>query len=536
MPRWVFAFVLFWGGVALAALAQTPPILKHPETVVPRLLSELNSPFREANPTISPDGRHLFFMSGRGGQAWSGQGGYRFQGREEWDGDIWQSTRQAGQWQPPQPLGRGVNSAQGEDEPSISPDGRQVYFQSWRTGWERNGGPYYQARLAGTNWGQASGLGGGINQFFRAKGFATDGMAVSPDGAFFLVAAGPDYDGNLNLFLSKKQADGTWSYPRPLQVNTRQDERSVFIAGDSRTIYFASSGHGGAGGLDLFKGELQPDGQLTNLMNLGAPFNTPQDDYGLIIQANGEMAFFVRDGDLYEVDLQYADPRIRPGATLLIGGQVRTTSGEPLSADIQLRDLTTDKVLFRTRSNSRTGTFAIAIPYRTGPLQLLAQQASYQSDEAVISQERILKNPEIQQDLTLEKALPPPPQISQASSPTPPDLTEPFVLLFDHNSAKVLPKYAGILQGLAQLQRKYPNIQLALSGHTDADGADHYNMELSRQRVMAVARCLMLEGADEAQLFWDFCGENQPISTNEIEAGKAENRRVEIRIIRKEFR
>ncbi|MEM7658216.1 MAG: OmpA family protein [Bacteroidota bacterium] len=535
MPRWL-PLLLLVGSLGTSPLfAQTPPILQHPASVEPKLLSELNSPFRETNLTISPDGKQLFFMSGRGGQAWSTKGGYRFQGREEWDGDIWQSEKLHRQWQAPQPLGRGVNSSQGEDEPSISPDGSQVYFQSWRGGWESNGGPYYRAQLTGNTWGQTRGLGGGINRFFRSKQFATDGMAVAPDGSFFMVAAGPDYDGNLNLFLSRKGKNGTWSYPKALNVNTRHDERSVFIAGDSRTIYFASSGYGGEGGLDLFKAELQTDGSLSNLLNLGPPFNTPQDDYGLIITANGEEAFFVRDGDLYQVDLRLADPRIRPGATILIGGTVQTESGQALGAAIELREATSGKVIFRTRSNTRTGTFAMALPYRPGPLALRAGKQGFSPTEAILPAEQISRNPEIQQTLVLGKAA----QTGSRGQPSPtppdpPDLDEPFVFQFDHNSARVLPKYADILQGLAELQRKYPNIQLALSGHTDADGAETYNLSLSKRRVMAVARCLMKEGAIEEQLFWDFCGENKPISSNEIEAGKAKNRRVEIRIIRSE--
>lgn len=537
----VLAFICIGG----YGQSRTVPILSHPASVEPEIVSVLNSPFRETNLSITPDGRYLYFMSGRGGQEWSTRYGFFFQGKREFDGDIWYSEKVNGEWQAPIVLDRPINSAQGEDEPNISPDGQRVRFQSWNRGWEKTGGPYYESTLSGVDWGKPKGLGSGINQFFVRNHYATDGMSISPNGEYYIVAAGANYDGRLDLYLSQHQTDGTWTYPRPLSVNTRKDERSIFIAGDSRTLYFASDGYGGMGGLDLFKGVLQPDGTVSDIVNLGKPFNTKADDYGFLLTADGTEAYFVRDGDIYFADLTDADPGIRPGATLLINGIVKTKKGKALASQIKLVDPTSGQVLAEGLSNSRNGEYALAIAWQAGPFVIRSQPESYYGITESIAKEKIGKNHTIRMDFvfpeslkvitrgetpTRERRLPPP-------TPTPPgpvDLNEPFVLLFDNNSAKVKKEYASLLQGLAKLQKKYPDLRLALDGHTDSNGSDGFNLDLSHRRVMAVARCLQMEGAERSRLWWDYCGEARPVADNAEEFGRADNRRVEIKIVRVE--
>ena len=76
-------------------------------------------------------------------------------------------------------------------------------------------------------------------------------MSISPDGNIFIVASGFDYEGDMDLFIAKKIRD-KWQYPKKLNISTENNERSVFIAGVGKTIFFASDGYGGYGGLDIF--------------------------------------------------------------------------------------------------------------------------------------------------------------------------------------------------------------------------------------------------------------------------------------------
>ncbi len=364
---------LFYGLNLQKLQAQfTPPrILKHPSQIRLEPLHILNSPYRETNLNVTPDGQYLFFMSGRGGMPWSVANYHVYKGKPEHDGDIWYSKIISGKWQPPRALGQNINTSSGEDEPNVSPDGQTVYFQSWRNTWRRTSGPYYAASLNGSNWGVPRGLGGGITSFFADLqdsppwgAVATDGATMSADGNTFIVAAGKDYDGNLDLYISRKNAYGQWSYPTRLSVSTLGDERSPFLAGDGKTLYFASDGYGGWGGLDIFKTVINADGSHGEIVNIGAPFNTWLDDYGFTLTSSGNDAFFVREGDIYYADTKEASPEMKPSAsTLLLAGKIiDAKTKKPMQAKISIKDTQTGQIIVEGLSNAATGEYTLVIP------------------------------------------------------------------------------------------------------------------------------------------------------------------------------
>ncbi|OJJ15604.1 hypothetical protein BKI52_37610 [marine bacterium AO1-C] len=373
--KYLFTVVVLIVAITHESNAQftLPKILKHPGKIKIKPLYQLNSAYRETNLSISPNGKTLFFMSGRGQQTWSTPRYTRYRGKWEHDGDIWYSTRIKGNWSYPRCLPSTVNSRSGEDEPNISPDGQTVYFQSWFGGWERRGGPYYKAQRYGTRWMRPKGLGDGINQFFKDRArkqlfnrgpnnYATDGATMSADGKTFIVAVGV-YDGKMDLYISKKGRYGRWSYLRRLSVSTAGNERTPFLAADGKTLYFASDGYGGYGGLEILKTTLNPDGSHGKVVNLGAPFNTYLDDYGFIMPASGDDAYFVRQGDIYYADVKNANPLIKPSITLMISGKVTDVDTKKgLGAVITIKDATTNKVIATARSNAYTGEYAIVLP------------------------------------------------------------------------------------------------------------------------------------------------------------------------------
>ncbi|TAG84970.1 MAG: hypothetical protein EAZ20_16235, partial [Bacteroidetes bacterium] len=291
----------------VSAQFKPPRILKHNIPIQIQNLYTLNSTFKESNICISPDGQYIFFMSLRGGQPWSK--GRIQNGIKSFDGDIWRAKKANKQWEFPIVLGANINTNDGEDEPNISPDGQNVVFQSWGRNWETTGGPYYQSALTGTQWGTAVGLGGGINQFFnqialmdsqnrsiilgeKENNYATDGATLSADGKIFIVAVG-QYTGKMDLYISRKNDANVWSYPKRLPISTLGNERSPFLAADGKSLYFASDGYGGWGGLDIHKTTLNDDDTCGEVINVGSPFNTWQDDYGLVLIASGDEAYFV---------------------------------------------------------------------------------------------------------------------------------------------------------------------------------------------------------------------------------------------------
>jgi len=337
-------------------------ILDHKDRIRVKEVSVLNSRYRETNLSITPDGKYLYFMSLRGEQRWSSSF-MTFKGDSVYDGDIWYSTKVNGQWQRPQVLPYGINTFSGEDEPHISTDGNRVYYQSWYESRSQNtGGPYYVAQRKGKSWSTPRGLGGGIAEFFSFVP-ATDGMTISPDERRFIVAAGMEYDKPMDIYMSKRTSQG-WGYMKRLPISTDKDERSVFLASDGKTLYFASNGYGGLGGLDIFKTTLNSDGTMGEVINIGEPFNSPRDDYGFILTGDGKEAYFIRDGNIQFADLREADERIKPEVLIVnhtLKGSVKdSASWVGLKATVQLYNART-KQFVQQISTSSSGKYSITL-------------------------------------------------------------------------------------------------------------------------------------------------------------------------------
>lgn len=360
--------------------AQKPVrILKHPYQVRIERLYRLNSPFRETNPSITPDGRYLFFMSTRGGKEWSERRD-RPDGTHEYDGDIYYAYKENGRWSDPVCLPPPINTWNGEDEPVVTPDGNSVYFQSWDQ-WNFRQGPYYKAQIIGGKWVSPRGLNGGITQYFldqeaMGKELATDGMTISPDGNLFIVATGPYY-GNMDLYYSRRGADGKWSYLRKLPISTPGNDRHPFLAGDGKTLFFASDGYNGFGGLDIFKVVLHEDGSFGEVINIGSPFNTATDDECFIITADGSEAYFTRDGDLYYAKVENANPALKPQVTVLLAGKIIDAKTQaPLEGSVVVVNAE-GKVLARGRSSAK-GEFSLALNDLSGRYFVAGAATNYQ--------------------------------------------------------------------------------------------------------------------------------------------------------------
>jgi outer membrane protein OmpA-like peptidoglycan-associated protein len=298
--------VIFLISFPAISISQEYEILKHEKPILIQELKQLNSPSRDCNLSILPNSKSIYFMSDRELKNGSLGG----------NGDIFRSDLEKGIWGEPIELGPSINTYSGEDEPTFSSNGIIMYYQSWAGSWKSSGGPYYMAKLVNGVWEKQGSIGKNISQFFADQsninfGYATDGMAVSPDGNLFIVACGPDYDGPMDLYYSARK-NGVWTYPQIMGISTDSDERSVFIAGDSKTIYYSSDGMGGFGGLDIFKVKIQENGKLGIPVNIGEPFNTAKNDMGFVASADGKSAFFIRNLDIYFADISQLEEAIKP--------------------------------------------------------------------------------------------------------------------------------------------------------------------------------------------------------------------------------
>lgn len=500
--------------ISISSFAQTPVVTEAKNgTIQITKMDVLNSEYRETNISITPQGRFLYFMSGRGGENWSSSNYTLFNGIPEYDGDIWMSEKRKGKWSKPQVVPPPISSSKGEDEPVIAQDGQRVYFQSWAANWQNLGGPYWTAELDGSSWKTAQPLAGGIHQFFRDSmhkhhQYATDGMSVSPNQRLLIVAAGKEYDGNLDLYISRKE-NNEWSYLKKLPVSTQADERSAFISGDGTTIYFASSGYGGQGGLDIFKGKLDENGNIDQIVNLGKPFNTEKDDYGFIVTANGNEAYFIRDGDIYHANLKEADKTIKPQKTMLISGKIHDSNGLPVKAKITI-ETPDGNFITEAQSNKVTGEYAASIPYSTHLHNVKLEHGNYTKNIDFMPPKNTY---EIEGNLTVDI-----PQMGD------------HIVLFPTDKFLITAQERTRLKAFLKEKSISIHNQIYLSGHTDSQGSSKYNQALSQKRVRFVRDMLIELGISSTQIKASHKGEDQPTESNSTAEGRKANRRVELLI------
>jgi len=110
-------------------------------------------------------------------------------------------------------------------------------------------------------------------------------------------------------------------------------------------------------------------------------------------------------------------------------------------------------------------------------------------------------------------------------------LNIPSGINFAYNSANVQPQFRATLDKVASVLADYKETYVDVYGHTDSTGSDSYNQDLSERRARSVADYLSSHGVQDARIATRGFGETQPIASNETEAGRAENRRVEIKIV-----
>lgn len=208
---------------------------------------------------------------------------------------------------------------------------------------------------------------------YNSVEYSVSHPTLSKDGkTLFFVSDMPGGLGGNDLYVCTRSSTG-WSQPRNLgeTINTTADETAPFIH-NSKTLYFASNGHGGFGGLDVFKVLLGTGDEFEEVQNLGFPINTPSDDFGLILNEEGTHGFFASNrgnggfnDDLYEVivDLQ--------SYPLIISGIVRFNNPDWLepyrldilpNAQLKLVDNLNNVTVYKTYTDQH-GTFSLKIPY-----------------------------------------------------------------------------------------------------------------------------------------------------------------------------
>ena len=327
-----------------------------------------------------------------------------------------------------------------------------------------------------------------------------------------------------------------WSEPINLgdQINTPFAERSPFLHPDGKTLYFCSSGHPGLGKLDIFVStRLREDSwtEWSEPVNLGKGVNGVGSDWGYRVNTSGTDAYFAAENlpgnrggsDIYVHELPRA---MRPEAVATIRGIVTDTDGNPLQVTIKWEDLSTGAEVGRLASDVETGKYFITLPLGKNYGYFAEKDGYYPVAKSVD-----LRNETEGVDIEVNIQLTPIEKIAEEGMAV--RLNNIF---FDVNKSNLKEESKTELDRFASMLERVPDGVIEISGHTDSVASERYNRELSQRRAESVVEYLISIGIDPSRLIARGYGEEQPVADNGLEEGRALNRRVEFRFLRKEER
>ncbi|MFH0893615.1 MAG: OmpA family protein [Bacteroidota bacterium] len=485
--------------------------------VITNIGKAINSPFAEYSPAISADGMTMIFTSRR--PVTEKEVSKNKQGKENIYISSYDTIKK--KWKIAERLSDVVNEPNRHNSAkAISNDGQRMLI--YRDDESANG-DLYISELNGNEWSATEKLPEPINSKYHEST-----ASISPDGTtIYFVSNRPGGIGGRDIWMCKQDDYGKWGEVKNLEkpINTEEDEESIFIHPDGKTIYYSSKGRTPSkGGYDIYK-SVNTNGKWSKPTNLGAPINTKDDDLCFVVTADGLTAYYAsaKDGgqgerDLYEIKFIPKEKKTGPQLTLLKGTITDEISGKPLESSIEIKDLETNKVVTKIKSNSATGKYLVSLPSNknygitVNADKYLFHSVNVDIPPATTSYQEIIK------DIQLKKY----------------EIGKRIVLnniFYDFDKATLRTESLSELERMVKLMNENPSMKVEISSHTDNIGSEEYNISLSQARAQSVVDYLISKGVTKERLIAKGYGKSMPIATNETEEGRQLNRRTEFKIV-----
>ena len=511
---------------------------KQPENlIIANLGKKANSPQTESSPSYS--GSELYYTSLQGKDV------VVIDGKEgDWYSKVYTSTKSGAEFGEPTPLGEQINREDWhQGNVSVTPDGRTMYFTRVQLSEKGQGiaeSKIYFAVKGSEGWGAANEV-TGVNGDYIAK-HPCEGELFG-EKALFFVANMPGGQGGFDIYYAPKKQDGVFGLPVNLGpvINTVGEEASPFY--QDGKLYFSSNGRPTIGGLDVF--ESQWNGSVWSeprILPLG--INSSVDDQFYTRLNDGMSGFLVsnRPGpnnlksktccdDIYNWELE------RVKVELLVKALRLKRKGEkenqPLpGATVQVFDVT-DKS--PARVEEKTNAAANEFPFTLLPdksYRLIANREGYKPDTLDFNTVGVKKTTSIEKKFLL-RLLKKEPVYDTIRENQPIRLDN---ILYDYDKWDIRPDAEPDLQELTDILKKYPDMKIELSSHTDSRGRDEYNEQLSQKRAESARNWIIAKGIAADRIIPKGYGEKQLLNecANGVECTEEQhqlNRRTEFKII-----
>lgn len=434
---------------------------------------------------------------------------------------------------------RKINTKRNDGPTSFTGDGLTMYYTICNSKENRDGCSIFESRYdpVEKEWGKPvflEGINGTRDEIVNARGktkqVPTDDRQpfVTPDGrTLFFISDRPGGQGGNDIWFSRRVGTG-WSEPMNLgeTINTPFNEASPYVNRAGNTLYFASEGLAGFGGYDLYYAE-GSIGAWGEPVNLGAPINTSYNDYGSMWMDNDSLVLFTSDrpegagrDDIY---WGRRIPRDPTRYDISVNGLIRDRdTKEPIPfATAILYELTDGQRMvldtFQTDQRARYEFSLIA----EKEYVVLGNAPDYLANEEPVSTMGVEGDKEIVQNIDIELE---PIIIGQG-------IVLPNIY-YDFDEYYLRPDALDELKNLVRLLEVNNNISIELGSHTDSNGTEAYNFDLSNNRAKAVVKYLADNGISPSRLTWFGYGESQMLIFPEMDdADEQANRRTEFKIL-----
>jgi hypothetical protein len=365
---------------------------------ISNLGDSINSQYPDYSPALSADERMLIFTTRRP----TTTGGMKDDNGNYYEDVVVSYKDEKGEWTKPVSLSESINGNGMDAAINITPDGQTLIL--YRDGGDGMGGNIYYSTFDGTDWSPIKDFGSDVNTKYQESH-----ACLNADGTVLIfVSNRPGGYGGRDLYRCVKLPTGTWSKALNMGpvINTEFDEDGAFIHPDGRTFFFASNGHKSMGGFDIMVASLDENNQFSDVMNMGYPINTTDDDVFYVTSPDGKRGYFSssKDGGFGEKDLYVVSmPEAKEKPLALFKGQIVPAPGEKLPEDLVIivKDKETGEIIgtYRPKQN---GTFTTILP--PGREYTFSYQApkgnEFYSEDVFVSNDISYK--EIKREVSLE--------------------------------------------------------------------------------------------------------------------------------------